>query len=106
MKLTDSAFITIRNRVVPSSRIDGDLLTLADWQSVLQMAHWLGFDIKTEASKLSHSLAEYNCSQFNPCSIDYHRQLLTTIDRHLDDDTHLSGFESDLTYLKSKLRIN
>ncbi|WP_373544047.1 hypothetical protein [Chamaesiphon sp.] len=105
-KLTTSAFKTIRDRIIPQSRIKPDSLLLADWSSVLQMAHWLGFNIKTEQAKLSKELKANHCQDFEVCEIEHHRWVLEMCDRNLKVDTYLSNFEADLTYLKTALDSN
>jgi hypothetical protein len=103
-KLTPQAFKTIQDRLVPTSRIKSDSLLLADWAAVLQMAHWLGFDVKTESARLSQALKSNHCQEFQVCSIDTHRQMLTTIDRALNIDTSLSRFEADFAFLQAALK--
>jgi hypothetical protein len=102
-KLTLQAFKLICDRVVPAARIKSDSLLLADWSSVLEMAHYLGFEDKASQSKLSKALKDNHCQDFQIVDIEHHRWILKTLDRELKVDKYLSGFEADLAYLKSVL---
>jgi hypothetical protein len=102
--LTDKVFDIIRDRVVPAARIepDGDIC-IADYESVISHAAWLGYDISAHTDRLVGILHVNQLRPFRLVSLDSHRQTCEFLDNNLKTDKHRSGLEADLEFLKITL---
>lgn len=104
MKLTSEAFDVIRDRLIPATRIEKDSLVIADHQTIIQMANWLGFDTKVAEANLSKTLKANKLSDRGISTVDEHRFICKSLDDCLKVDEYLKKFEEDLAFLQSQFQ--
>jgi hypothetical protein len=94
----------IKQQVVPKARSNDEMIMLADWESIIETAIYLGIDVKAEISRVNTaaSIVNPNFAGIKLLSLDRRREVLTTLDRHLGT-THLQDFEKRLDRLNKIL---
>lgn len=105
MELTSEVLKVIEAAVVPIDRQIIGELTLGNWETILEMGDYLGYDAKALASNLDKEARILN-PQFvglKMLSIESRRMHLQTLDRHLET-THLVNFEATLDRLSNSLK--
>jgi hypothetical protein len=104
--LTPEILKIIEAVIIPADRQIIGELTMGDWEKILEMGDYLGYDAKTLANNLDQAARAKN-PQFaglRMLPIESRRMHLQTLDHHLGTH-HLKKFDDTLQQLSNSLSL-
>ncbi|NJQ96731.1 MAG: hypothetical protein HC784_01505 [Hydrococcus sp. CSU_1_8] len=104
--LTPRVLEVIIKEIVPTERQSIPLINLADWETILETASYLGFEIQQEITRLNKAAIKRssNFVGVKLLSFSEREEVLSILDKYLKT-THLQDFRQRLDRLKKLLDL-